>query len=85
MRNGVLRNFGTLTYSRWQWNCSCSRQTLQPPILFLELLELADLVGFQPLVLFLPPIQRLLRDPHLSDQLRHRHSHFGLLQHPTIC
>jgi hypothetical protein len=37
-----------------------------------KLFELADLVGFQPLVLFLPSIRSLLRDPHLPDQFRHR-------------
>jgi hypothetical protein len=43
--------------------------------------ELPDLVGFQPLVLLLPAIQRLLADPHLPDQLRHWYSHLSLLQH----
>jgi hypothetical protein len=37
-----------------------------------NLFELAALVDFQPLVLFLPSIRSLLRDPHLPDQFRHR-------------
>jgi hypothetical protein len=38
-------------------------QPLQPRILFLELFALPDLIRLQPLVLFLPAIQRLLGDP----------------------
>ena len=35
----------------------------------MELMELTDLVGFQPLVRFLPSIQRLLRDPNLPGSV----------------
>ncbi len=60
---------------------AASDHSFQPAILFLELFKLADLIRFQPLVLFLSPIQRLLRDPHLPDQLRYRDSRFGLLKY----
>ena len=43
---------------------------------------MANLIRLQPLVLFLPAIQRLLRDPRLADQFPHRHSQLRLLQHP---
>ena len=55
--------------------------TEEPCVLILELLELANLISLQSLVLFLPAIQRLLRDSHLADQLRHRHAQLSLLQH----
>jgi hypothetical protein len=48
-------------------------QPLDSPILFLQLFELEDLVCFQPLVLFLSPIQSPLRDPYLPVQFCPRH------------
>src|ERR1700734_1569828 len=56
-------------------------KALQPSILFLQLLALAHLIRFQPLVLPLPAIKGLLCDPHLADQLRHRYPHLRLFQH----
>jgi hypothetical protein len=53
---------------------------LQPRIFFLQLFQLLYLVRFQPHVLLLPPVERLLRHSHYSEQLRQRHSSFGLLQ-----
>jgi hypothetical protein len=39
----------------------------------------------QSLVMFLPALQRLLRDPHLPDQLRHRHPSSACFSTATIC
>ncbi len=56
-------------------------QLLQPRVLVAKLLDLANLIDFQPGILRLPAVVRLLRGPHLSDQLRYQNSHLGLLQH----
>jgi hypothetical protein len=45
---------------------------LQPAILFLDLLEPADLADPHPAVLPLPAVERRLRDPELAAELWHR-------------
>jgi hypothetical protein len=46
----------------------------------LELLELTNLVDFQPDILFLPSIERLFGHANPSEQFRQRHSGLGLFQ-----
>jgi hypothetical protein len=62
--------FANTSYSITLSNVSSATNRLSP-LLFLQLLELADLVGFPPLVLFLPSIRSLLRNLHLPDQFCH--------------
>jgi hypothetical protein len=57
-------------------------QFLQLGILSFQILQAPDLVHFQTRVPLLPSIERLLGNPHLADQLRHRPSHLSLLQRP---
>lgn len=38
------------------------------------------MIDFKPYILLFPSIKRLLADPYLADQIRHRPSHLGLLQ-----
>jgi hypothetical protein len=51
-------------------------------VLFLQLLHLANLVHLQANVLRLPPVEILLTDPGLADQLNHRNAYLCLLQNP---
>ena len=46
-----------------------------------ELLQLARVVGLQPPVCLLPPIERLLGDAELTRDVRDRHPHLHLPQH----
>jgi hypothetical protein len=56
-----------------------------PPVLFLKLLELPHLIQLHPRVLLLPAIERLFRNPHQPDQVRHRHPKLSLFNTATIC
>jgi hypothetical protein len=75
--------FTTTPRSPWprSWAVKSGNQLLQPHVLFLQHLHLTDLIHFQANVLGLPSVKGLLADPSLPDQLNHRNSNFGLLQH----
>src|SRR5271166_6757925 len=47
--------------------------------LFLQLLQLANLIHLQSGMLLLPAIERLLADSYSADQFHHRHPRLGLL------
>jgi hypothetical protein len=47
----------------------------------MELFELADLLGFQSGIAPLSPIEGLFGNPQVTDQIRHRCPHRGLLQY----
>lgn len=52
----------------------------QPGVLFQGLFQLAELIHFQPTLLFLSPARCLLEQSNSSEQLRQVHTSFGLLQ-----
>jgi hypothetical protein len=56
-------------------------ELLQARILVLQLFELSHLIRLQAGVLLLSAIKRLLRNPHLPGQIRHRHPQLSLLKH----
>lgn len=53
---------------------------LEPGILIYKLLQLADLLRLEPTIQLLPTVKRLLGNPDLADQVRHRQTHLRLLQ-----
>jgi hypothetical protein len=42
---------------------------------------LPDMIGFQPHVLLLPPVERLFGDSCLPTHFHHRHAHLSLFQY----
>lgn len=52
---------------------------LQPSVLYLQLLQLTNLVNIQPNLLFLPSIKGLFENSNPPDQLSERNPRFGLL------
>lgn len=55
-------------------------QLLQPSVLFLQLLQLTNLVDFQPNILLLLSIEGLFGNSNPPDQLSEWNSRFRLLQ-----
>jgi hypothetical protein len=56
-------------------------QLLEPPGLFLKLPGLPHLIRLHARVMLLSAAERLFRDSHLPDQVRHRHPKLSLLQY----
>jgi hypothetical protein len=54
-------------------------QLLEATVLIFELPQPADLRHVQPAVVILPAVERGLGNTHLSADLRHRRTTFGLL------
>ena len=55
-------------------------QPLEPGVLLAQLLELPYLAWLQTAILLLPPVKRLLGNPQLAGNVRHRRAQFVLLQ-----
>lgn len=55
-------------------------QLLQLPVLIFKLLHPPQLAHAKPAAILLPVIERLLRNAHPADRLRHRHARLRLLQ-----
>lgn len=72
---------GTLRLQHGFVQAELGHQPFQPGILLRELLELPNVVRFQPGILLLPPIKELLRDADLPDQVGNRQAQLGLRQH----
>ena len=60
-------------------------QPFELRVLLLELLELADLLGFQSGIAPFPPVEGLLGNPQMTDQIGDWGSHLRLFEHGTIC
>jgi len=60
-------------------------QAFQLGVLLLELLELSDLLGFQPGIPPLPPGEGLLGNPQMADQLGEGAPISACLSTATIC